>query len=85
MEVVLELPDRHPFFDIICAMKFEDNLKKLEVLVAKMESGELNLDEMIRAFEEGRTLVKTCQEELQSIRLKIEKVTKGGEIEELKI
>lgn len=66
-------------------MKFEDNLKKLESLVDKMESGELNLDEMIAAFEEGRTLVKTCQEDLKAIRLKIEKVTKNGEVEELKI
>lgn len=66
-------------------MKFEDNLKKLESLVGKMESGELNLDEMIAAFEEGRTLVKTCRDELQAIRLKIEKVTKNGEIEELKV
>ncbi len=60
-------------------MKFEDNLKKLEGLVAKMESGELNLDDMIKAFEEGRALVSTCQKDLDSIRLRIEKVTKGGE------
>lgn len=58
-------------------MKFEDNLKKLETLVSKMESGSMNLDEMIAAFEEGRTLVKTCQEELKSVQLKIEKVTKA--------
>ena len=60
-------------------MKFEDNLKKLEGLVAKMESGELNLDDMIKAFEEGRALVSTCQKDMDSIRLRIEKVTKGGE------
>lgn len=64
-------------------MKFEDNLRKLEALVAKMESGELNLDEMLKAFEEGRALVKTCQGDLESIRLKIEKVTKDGSVEAL--
>ena len=62
-------------------MKFEDNLKKLESLVAKMESGELNLDEMIKSFEEGQVLVKTCQSELDAIKLKIEKVTKQGAVE----
>ena len=36
-------------------MKFEDNLNKLEGLVDKMESGALKLDEMIAAFEEGRS------------------------------
>lgn len=59
-------------------MKFEDNLKTLEGLVGKMESGELNLDEMIKAFEEGRKLVTECQKDLDSIRQRIEKVTKEG-------
>ena len=59
-------------------MKFEDSLRKLEGLVAKMESGELNLDDMIKAFEEGRALVATCQKDLDSIRQRIEKVTKSG-------
>ena len=65
-------------------MKFEDNLKKLEGLVAKMESGEMNLDEMIKSFEEGRKLVADCQKDLESIRLRIEKVTQGGSVEPLK-
>ena len=59
-------------------MKFEDNLKRLEELVAKMESGELSLDDMIKAFEEGRKLVGDCQNDLESIRQRIEKVTKDG-------
>lgn len=66
-------------------MKFEDNLKKLEALVGKMESGELNLDDMIKSFEEGRKLVTECQKDLESIRQRIEKVTKDGTIEEMKI
>ena len=60
-------------------MTFEDNLKKLETLVARMESGELSLDEMISAFEEGRRLVAGCQKDLDSIRMRIEKVTNAGE------
>ena len=59
-------------------MKFEDNLKRLEGLVGRMESGEMNLDEMIKAFEEGRKLVTECQKDLDSIRQRIEKVTKDG-------
>jgi len=66
-------------------MKFEENLSQLEGLVGKMESGVLNLDEMIKAFEDGRKLVAECQKELDSIRLRIEKVTQGGETEELKL
>lgn len=62
-------------------MKFEDNLKKLEELVLKMESGGLDLDAMIRSFEEGRKLVDICQKDLESIKLRIEKVTRSGAIE----
>lgn len=64
-------------------MKFEDNLKKLEELVGKMESGGLDLDAMIGSFEEGRRLVDVCQKDLESIRLRIEKVTKSGSVEPL--
>ena len=62
-------------------MKFADNLKKLEELVSKMESGGLDLDAMIRSFEEGRKLVDICQKDLESIKLRIEKVTRSGAIE----
>ena len=66
-------------------MKFEDNLKQLEGLVGKMESGEMNLDEMIKAFEEGRKLVTECQTDLESIRQRIEKVTKDGQVAPLEV
>lgn len=66
-------------------MNFEDNLRQLEALVAKMESGEMKLDDMIRSFEEGRKLVKACQEELASIRQRIEKVTGSGAVEPLNL
>ena len=64
-------------------MKFEENLKTLEGLVGKMESGELNLDQMIKAYEDGRKLVASCQQELESIHQRIEKVTKDGSVEPL--
>ncbi len=55
--------------------KFEDELKKLEKLVAEMESGNLSLDEMIKHFEEGRKLADFCNKELTVIRQRIEAVT----------
>ena len=66
-------------------MKFEDNLKQLETLVGRMESGEMKLDEMISAFEEGRKLVAECQKDLDSIRQRIEKVTSVGSVEKLDV
>ena len=59
-------------------MQFEENLKKLEGLVRSMEAGDMKLDEMIAAFEEGRKLVETCRKGLEEIRLKIDRVTSDG-------
>ena len=64
-------------------MKFEEKTKKLDAIVKDMESGRLSLDDMIKSFEEGRKLVEECQKELEAIRLKIEKVTSGGTVEEM--
>jgi exodeoxyribonuclease VII small subunit len=64
-------------------LNFENNLKKPEELVARLEAGDMKLDDMIKAFEEGRKLVDTCQKDLESIRQRIEKVTKGGAVEEM--
>ena len=58
-------------------MNFEEKLAKLERLVSEMESGKLSLDEMMKNFEEGKKLVASCTEELESIRRKIEKVVSG--------
>ena len=59
-------------------MKFEDNLKQLEELVRKMESGALSLDEMIAAFENGRRVVGTGQKGLESIGRRVGRVTADG-------
>lgn len=53
---------------------FEASLRKLEALVGEMESGTLSLDEMMKRFEEGRSLVAFCTSELDAIRQRIEKV-----------
>lgn len=65
-------------------MTFEEKKKKLDEIIKNMESGELPIDEMIGKFEEGRKLVDECRRELDAISLKIEKVTAGGEVEEMK-
>ncbi len=58
-------------------MTFEENLAKLEGIVAEMEGGKLSLDDMMKNFEAGKKLVAACTQELESIRQKIEKVVAG--------
>ena len=55
--------------------KFEEAMARLEKIVSEMESGDLQLDDMLKKFEEGRKLVQLCSAELESIRQRIEKVT----------
>ena len=53
---------------------FESSLARLEVIVKAMESGQLSLDDMIRHFEEGMALVKTCGDKLNEVEKKIERL-----------
>lgn len=43
---------------------YEVAYAKLEKLVKSMESGELSLDDSIKAYEEGLKLLKICESEL---------------------
>ncbi len=61
------------------AFTFEKSLARLESIVKEMESGSLNLDQMIAHFEEGTTLVKKCGETLNEVEQKIEVLVKQGE------
>lgn len=54
---------------------FEDSLAELEALVDRMESGDLTLDESLRAFERGIALTRTCQQALQAAEQRVEILT----------
>jgi exodeoxyribonuclease VII small subunit len=51
---------------------FESSLAQLEKLVARMESGELGLEESLQAFEEGVKLTRQCQETLHAAQQKVQ-------------
>jgi exodeoxyribonuclease VII small subunit len=50
---------------------FEAALQELEQLVARMEAGDLPLDEALRSFERGVQLTRECQQSLQAAQQKI--------------
>ena len=58
-------------------IKFEDALSSLESIVEKLESGELSLEESLKAFEEGIRLSRICSKRLDEAERKIEILTKG--------
>ena len=54
--------------------KFEEALQKLEAIVARMEEGDLPLEEALKAFEEGVRLAKFCTGKLDEAERKVEKL-----------
>jgi exodeoxyribonuclease VII small subunit len=52
--------------------KFEEALEKLEEIVKKMESGEMTLEESLRAFEEGIKLARLCAKKLDEADRRVE-------------
>jgi exodeoxyribonuclease VII small subunit len=51
--------------------QFEQSLDELEQLVARMEGGELSLDESLRSFERGIALFRNCQNALEQAELRV--------------
>ncbi len=53
-------------------LDFEQALAELEGLVARLERGDLPLDEALKVFERGVALTRHCQTSLQAAQQKVE-------------
>jgi len=67
----------------IAGLTFEAALRQLEETVAKLEAGDLTLEEALELFETGQQLAKHCNLKLESAHLKLEQLTEDGEIAEV--
>lgn len=56
---------------------FEEALKELETIVARLESGDVPLDESISLYARGEKLRHHCEARLKSAQARIEKITLG--------
>lgn len=65
-------------------IEFEAVLKKLQLIVDKLEHGNVTLNESIKLYEEGMELSKVCFEELNNVKQKIE-IIKNNYFEETDI
>ncbi len=59
-------------------MNFEASLKRLEEITALLENGGLELEESLKLFAEGTSLLSECEKYLNSAELKIKKLFEGG-------
>ena len=62
---------------------FEATLKELEDLVKQMESGDLGLEDSLRAFERGVKLTRQCQAALKNAELRVRALTENDDFEDL--
>ena len=70
----------------IAEMNFEEALQELEIIIEKLESGEVPLEETITLYDRGSELKKHCELKLQSAEEKIQRISLSQKAhEELKI
>jgi len=65
--------------DDLSTLSFEDALKRLEIIVQRLESGDASLDESIALYSEGDLLKKQCEVRLKSAQEKIDRIVLGAD------
>lgn len=55
---------------------FEHSLKRLEQIVEALESGGIDLDDVMKIYEEGIELSKQCLDQLTQAELKLKRLSK---------
>ncbi len=59
--------------------RFEEALSGLEMIVSRLEAGELPLDDALKLFEEGVRLARVCGARLDEAERRIEILMKGAD------
>ena len=57
---------------------FEDAMRRLEEIVSALSDGNLPLDDMMKLYEEGRALSRTCLAQLEADEGRLEAVEPVG-------
>jgi exodeoxyribonuclease VII small subunit len=58
---------------------FETSLEQLEAIVDRLEQGDLELEDALRAFEAGVALTRRCAKQLSDAERRIEVLVRDGE------
>jgi len=66
-------------------MDIESTLKQLEKIVTQMEDEKLNLEDSLKSYEKGVSLVKEAQESLNKIEKKIQILSGNNELDDLNL
>lgn len=61
------------------SVTFEASVKRLDAIVAKLESGDVPLEQALKLFQEGTGLVRSCTRLLDEAELEVVKLTRGSD------
>lgn len=66
-----------PPADDVSSLSFEQALAQLEEIVAKLESGQTELERSIELYERGARLKAHCESRLRAAQLRVERIVVG--------
>ena len=75
---VFTISSQSPKGPAIEALSFEGALKELEVIVSRLEQGEVDLEDSIALYERGQALKTHCEKKLKSAEGRLEKIVLGA-------
>ncbi len=58
-------------------VKYSKSIKKLEEIIQKIESEEIDVDELSASVKEAVSLIKTCKNKIEKAELEVKKVVDG--------
>jgi exodeoxyribonuclease VII small subunit len=58
---------------------FEEAERELEQIVERLERGDAGVEELTKLWERGEELYRICVEKLESVRGRIEELSRSGE------
>lgn len=66
-------------------MSFEDSIKRLDEIVRQLEKGDAPLSESLKMFEEGTSLIASCDNMLNTAEQMVVKLKKGPDGEPIEL
>lgn len=61
----------------------EENFASLEQAIKQMEAEDISLEDAFKAYSQGMSLLKTCNEQIDKVEKKVLKLSSQGTLEEL--
>ena len=65
--------------------RFEDQLERLEAIVARLEDDAVGLEQALDLFEQGMALAKACRTRLEAVEQRVSRLLEDGTTEDIDV